>query len=113
LLKLLEILESKEAEYPATLEQDVKRLSTDESLSYNQKNCMKLLIGEKKVLQYLTEFAKLALELIQTFKREGEIVFKKNTGNELYEVYVKNILTPFLKGLLKKSAESQPKTSNP
>jgi len=113
LLKLLEVIEVREAEYPTTLKQDVKRLSTDESLTHNQKNCMKLLIGEKKVLQYLTEFANLALDVIKIFNREKKAIFKANTGNELYEVYAKNVLTPFLEELVKKSAESQPKTSNP
>ena len=42
--------------YPTTIEQDKNLLETNATLTYNQKNCIMLRIGEKEVLNEITKF---------------------------------------------------------
>ena len=95
--KLLEIIKDKEERYPTTLQQDELRVTADANLlSDNQRNCMILGMGEKKVLKYLTEFADSALGPVEVLQRGRRTVLKENTDNELYKVYIDHILTRFL-----------------
>ena len=100
--KLLEIIKDREARYPTTLEQDKLRVTTNaNSLSDNQRNCMILSMGEKKVLKYLTEFANSALESIQVLSKGRRVVFRKEIDNELYKVYIDHMLIRFLGKLIR------------
>lgn len=50
-------------EYPTTLDQDIELLK-DDSLTFNQRNCVLFRSGEKEILVYFIEFADLCLSLL-------------------------------------------------
>ena len=54
--------------YPHTLEQDYELLK-DESLTFNQRNCVLFRSGEKEILHFLIEFSDYVQTLLSmTFK---------------------------------------------
>lgn len=54
--------------YPNSLEQDYELLK-DESLTFNQRNCVLFRSGEKEILHFLIEFSDYVTQLLaMTFK---------------------------------------------
>lgn len=54
--------------YPNTLEQDYELLK-DETLTFNQRNCVLFRSGEKEILHFLIEFSDYVTQLLaMTFK---------------------------------------------
>lgn len=54
--------------YPNTLEQDYELLK-DETLTFNQRNCVLFRSGEKEILHFLIEFSDYVVQLLaMTFK---------------------------------------------
>jgi histone-lysine N-methyltransferase SETD3 len=50
--------------YPTTIEEDLYILKKENlSLTYNQRNCLLMRIGEKKILHFFSKFSQYCLEL--------------------------------------------------
>lgn len=78
--------------YPTTYEEDLKILQTHKDLTYNQRNCVMMRSGEKKILIFLQRLAELGLELLaMPYKKAKEVLKKDQDGNK-YEKYMNTLL---------------------
>ena len=58
--------------YPTTLEYDLERLE-NENLSFNLQNCLKLRIGEKRIIE---NYLNIAKEMRDLFVDDGKVRMK-------------------------------------
>jgi len=77
--------------YPSTLEEDVEILK-DESLTYNQRNCVLFRLGEKEILVFLIQTAKLIKELMQGSQKEAKARLVSFKYYKVCDNYVKDSL---------------------
>jgi hypothetical protein len=87
------------AKFPTSYEEDLQLLESVESgqeeLSFNKQNCLKLRIGEKKLLNFITRTAKSIIDLSTMTRKEAvkrmmmnHVVYKKNM-DYVQKVFVK------------------------
>lgn len=85
--------------YPTTYEEDRMLLKTKKNISFNMRNCLLVITGEKKVLEYYMYFCEYCLMLFK--KNEYEIISKINKDykyNECeFEFYIQNVILKLIK----------------
>ena len=67
LILLKNTCENMLSKYETTLEED-KRILEEQALTYNEKNCIVLRMGEKEVLHYYINFAERTLKILECDK---------------------------------------------
>lgn len=80
--------------YPCTYEDDVLLLQT--ALTYNQRNCVILRAGEKRILLRMKRLSELSLELAELGLEKAKEAFDKAKDKEVYEKYINGILFPLM-----------------
>lgn len=102
--QITKIVDKALSEYPTTLDEDKELLEKDakeNSLSLNQKNCIRYRMSEKKVLHFLKDCSRQILEFAnmtgeeataEIERRENEEEFKKIRG------YLFGSICPLLQG---------------
>lgn len=85
--------------YATSYEEDCRMLEENKELTFNQRNCVIMRAGEKKILLKLIDLAKLGLELIKLPFKKAKEVYEKREDKEMYRSYVVNTLFPFMHSL--------------
>ena len=76
--------------YPTSWEEDKMLLKSKKNISYNMKNCLILIMSEKKVLLYFINFCEYCLKLLKM--NEIEIITKVNNDYNHYECQFKEYI---------------------
>ncbi len=82
--------------YPNTYEEDLKILETQKDMTFNQRNCVLMRSGEKKILLFLIKLADLGLQLIDLPLKKAKDIFSKVPDKDLYDKYVVAMLYPLM-----------------
>ena len=85
-------------QYPTTLEEDRMILKKKKNLSYNIKNCIILVMSEKKVLHYFIDFCEYCLKLFKM--SEIQIISQINNDYKNYEIQCKEYIEKVLLKLI-------------
>ena len=93
--KMKELAEDQLKLYPHTYEEDLELLKG--KLKHNERNCILMRSGEKKILLSLISLANLGLKLAEMPINDAEEFFKKEEDNKSYEKYIKEVLFLLMK----------------
>lgn len=78
--------------YPSTYEEDVEMLKGSEMTS-NQRNCVVMRMGEKRILLNLIDLASLGLEILQLPPQNAKEYYQKRGAKQIYEKYITSLLS--------------------
>ena len=82
------------SKYPTTYEEDKMLLKSKKNISYNMRNCLILIMSEKKVLLYHINFCEYCLKLLKM--NQLQIIEKVNSDYNEYECqfsqYIQNVI---------------------
>jgi histone-lysine N-methyltransferase SETD3 len=88
-------------EYETTLEKDIEILQSDDKerfLSNNQKNCLLMRIGEKKILFFFKSFANYIIDLFSLSVKELKKKIKKDFPLQCpYEEYINDVVLSLIR----------------
>ena len=85
-------------QYPTTLEQDTKIYNENKNISFNYKNCLLLIMGEKKVINYYIYFCEYCLEKLKINNRKQLIdELSININDFQFEFYLQEALLKLIK----------------
>jgi len=87
--------------YPTTFKEDIELLEKIESgkmeLSYNKMNCLKLRIGEKRILDFVVETSEAIIGLAKLERPEAvKALMKQHKTFKKSMKYVQNVFIPLL-----------------
>eukprot|EP00826_Nyctotherus_ovalis_P018840 TRINITY_DN15715_c0_g1_i11.p1 TRINITY_DN15715_c0_g1~~TRINITY_DN15715_c0_g1_i11.p1 ORF type:complete len:547 (-),score=134.33 TRINITY_DN15715_c0_g1_i11:28-1668(-) len=85
--------------YATSYEEDRRILEENKELTFNQRNCVVMRAGEKKILLKLIDLAKLGLELIKLPFKKAKEVYEMREDKNMYRIYVVEMLFPFMHSL--------------
>eukprot|EP00826_Nyctotherus_ovalis_P056957 TRINITY_DN7776_c0_g1_i5.p1 TRINITY_DN7776_c0_g1~~TRINITY_DN7776_c0_g1_i5.p1 ORF type:complete len:558 (+),score=117.68 TRINITY_DN7776_c0_g1_i5:94-1767(+) len=89
--KVLDICGELLGKYPTTYEEDAEMLKGNE-LTSNQRNCVIMRQGEKKILLNLIDLASLGLEVIKLPPQKAREYYQKKGTKHIYEKYIISLL---------------------
>lgn len=101
LKKTIVLAEKQLSMYKTTYEEDLKILEENKDLTFNQRNCVLMRSGEKRILIKLSELGKLGLELINLPLKKAREIYGKMKDKAMYDRYVIGMLFPFMAGTTK------------
>jgi len=79
--------------YPTTYEEDLKILENQkDKMSWNNRNCVLMRSGEKKILLYLIQLATLGLQLIDMPLKKARETFNKRDDRDKFDKYISVLL---------------------
>ena len=85
-------------QYPTTVEQDRQILNENKNISFNYKNCLLLVMGEKKVINYYIYFCEYCLEKLKIQSRKQLIdELSININDFQFEFYLQEALLKLIK----------------
>lgn len=85
--------------YKVSSEDEIIKLK-DENLTFNERNCLLMIIGEKEILKYFIDFSVYCLSLFEiNDTKEIKKKIKKDFTNKIfpYEIYLNDVILQLVK----------------
>jgi len=90
--KIRKLAQQSLSKYPTTYEEDLKLVESAKDLTWNQRNCVLMRLGEKKILKFLINLTQVGLELVDMPLKKAKERFNKIAEKDQYEKYVTQVL---------------------
>ena len=94
--KIQQIAQNYLCRYPTSLEEDIKVIDADKSLTFNCRNIYVLRVCEKKMLHFLIDMAEDCKNILQLPIDEGKKRVKEYT-NKPYQKYLEDTIVTISK----------------